>query len=94
MDEEIKQRILNKAIWTRGLFMLLFVLLSGVARLVIGVVAVFQFFSVLFTGAANARLLRLGQSLSVYIYQITLFLTFNSEWKPFPFGDWPESTVR
>jgi hypothetical protein len=94
MDQELKQKILNKATWTRGLFMLLFVLLSGVARLVIAVVVLFQFVSVLFTGSANAQLLGFGQSLSTYVYQITLFLTFNSERRPFPFGAWPDGTGR
>ena len=51
----------------------------------------FQFISVLFaTGNTNAQLLILGQNLSTTIYQISLFLTFNSEWRPFPFGARPD----
>ena len=94
MNDDIKQKILDKNTWLRGLFMLLFILISGVARFVIAVVVLFQFFSVLFTGNTNAQLLTLGQNLSTYIYQITLFLTFNSEWRPFPFGDWPDGPSR
>ncbi len=94
MNDEIKQKILDKNTWLRGLYMLLFVLISGVARFVIAVVVLFQFFSVLFTGNTNAQLLTLGQNLSTYIYQITLFLTFNSEWRPFPFGSWPDGAPR
>jgi hypothetical protein len=45
---------------------------------------------VLFTGDTNERLLTLGQNLSTYVYQITLFLTFNSDEHPYPFGDWPD----
>ncbi len=90
MNDEITQKLLNKETWLRGLFMLLFVFISGVARFVIAVVVLFQFFSVLFTGKTNVQLLLLGQNLSTYIYQITLFLTFNSEWRPFPFGAWPD----
>lgn len=92
MNDEITQKLLNKETWLRGLFMLLFVFISGVARFVIAVVVLFQFFSVLFTGKTNVQLLLLGQNLSTYIYQITLFLTFNSEWRPFPFGAWPDGT--
>lgn len=92
MNHEITQKLLNKETWLRGLFMLLFVFISGVARFVIAVVVLFQFFSVLFTGKTNEQLLLLGQNLSTYIYQITLFLTFNSEWRPFPFGAWPDGT--
>ena len=37
----------------------------------------------------NDRLLRFGGELSDFLYQIFLYLTFNSEEKPFPFADWP-----
>ncbi len=94
MNDEIKQKILDKNTWLRGLYMLLFILISGVARFVIAVVVLFQFVSVLLTGNANAQLLTLGQNLSTYIYQITLFLTFNSESRPFPFGAWPDGAPR
>ncbi len=94
MNDEIKQKILDTNTWLRGLFMLLFFLIAGVARFVIAVVVLFQFLSVLFTGNTNAQLLTLGQSLSTYIYQITLFLTFNSEQRPFPFGSWPDGPPR
>ena len=94
MDNEIKNSVTNRETWMRGLFILLFFLISGVARLVIVLVVLIQFLSVLFTGSANAQLLSFGQSLSTYVYQITLYLTFNSEWRPFPFGEWPESRVQ
>ena len=68
MNDEITQKLLNKETWLRGLFMLLFVFISGVARFVIAVVVLFQFFSVLFTGKTNVQLLLLGQNLSTYIY--------------------------
>jgi len=76
-------------IWQRGLYMLLFAFLLGVAKFVVFTVVILQFLFVLFTGAPNAQLLVLGQSLSTYIYQIILFLTFNSEEHPYPFSDWP-----
>jgi len=76
-------------IWQRGLYMLLFAFLLGVAKFVVFAVVVLQFLFVLFNGAPNAQLLALGQSLSSYIYQIILFLTFNSEAHPYPLSDWP-----
>ncbi|MEN8213105.1 MAG: DUF4389 domain-containing protein [Pseudomonadota bacterium] len=90
----MKQNLVNSGTWLRGLFMLLFLLIAGVARFIIAVVALFQFFSLLFTGKTNAQLLTLGQNLSTYIYQITLFLTFNSEQRPFPFDGWPDGPPR
>jgi len=76
-------------IWQRGLYMLLFAFLLGVAKFVVFTVVILQFLIVLLTEAPNAQLLQLGESLSAYIYQIMLFLTFNSEKRPYPFSDWP-----
>lgn len=70
--------------------MLIFVFCLGVAKFVAFVVIVFQFFSVLFTGTPNPKLRAFGQSLSTYIYQGMLFLTFNSETHPYPMSEWPE----
>lgn len=92
MDEELKQRLQEKSTWERALYMLLFALIFGILEIIIAAVVVFQFFLTLFTGSCNQRLVSLGQGLSTYLYQITLFLTFNSNERPYPFGDWPEGT--
>ena len=70
--------------------MVLFWLLYSLAALVLGAVAIFQFGAVLLTGEPNAQLLRFGEQLSLYLYQIFLFETFNREDRPFPFGPWPD----
>ena len=76
--------------WLRGLFMLLFGFIAGVARFLITIIAVFQFFCLLATGRANPALKTFGQSLNNYIYQINQFLTLNSDKYPFPLSSWPE----
>jgi hypothetical protein len=45
---------------------------------------------VLAKGRDNANLRKLGNALGQWIYQGILFLTFNSEAKPFPFDEWPD----
>jgi len=90
MDEELKANLSKKSTWTRGLYMLLFAVFYSVAEVVIGAVVIFQFLFALFTGKTNARLVILGRSLSIYVYEVLLYLTFNSEDKPYPFGDWPQ----
>lgn len=87
---ELEKRCEDRTIWIRGLYMILFAFLQGVAKFVLYVVAVIQFLSVLLTGGSNARLLSFGQGLSLYSYQIFLFLTFNSEMLPYPFSPWPD----
>lgn len=90
MDEDFKQHLQKKSTWVRALYMIMFAIIFGLLEVVIATIVVFQFFLSLFTGSTNERLVKLGQSLSTYLYQITLFLTFNSNYYPYPFGTWPK----
>ena len=84
-----KISLLNSNTCIRGAYMLLFGLLLVAARLVISIVVVVQFLFVLLVGADNQNLRNLGQGLGKWVYQTLMFLTFNSEDKPFPFDEWP-----
>lgn len=90
MDDKTKATLTNLDTWKRGLFMVVFAIISGVAKLIVTLVAVFQFVTVLFKGQTNDSVIPFGQNLSTYIYQITLFLTFNTDDMPFPFMDFPD----
>jgi len=90
MEKDIKDNLTRQSSWMRALYMVLFAIFYSIAEIVIVVVVVFQFFALLIMGKTNARLLKLGQSLSTYIYQVMLYLTFNSEYHPYPFGAWPK----
>ena len=86
----VKNNLRRQSTWLRLFFMLVVILLYWVARLVVGMVVLLQFFWVLFTGETNKSLERLGQSLATYTYQIIRYLTYNTEARPFPFDlDWP-----
>ena len=89
MTDELKEHVKDSSVWVRLLFMLLFSVLYWAAEMVLAVVVLFQFFSVLFTGKKNSQVLALGAQLSTYAYQVFRYLTYNSEEKPFPLGDWP-----
>ncbi len=86
---ELTQNLKRGHTWVRGLYMLLFAVIYSVAEVVLVVLAVFQFISRLITNRVNERLLKLGQQLSTYLYQLLLFFTFNSEEHPYPFTAWP-----
>lgn len=90
MNEKTKATLTNVDTWKRGLFMVVFAIISGVAKLIVTLVAVFQFVTLLFKGQANAAVIPLGQNLSTYLYQITLFLTFKTDEMPFPFLAFPD----
>ena len=89
MDNEIKSSLTATDTWMRGLYMLLFTVIYSVTEFVLGLIVVFQFIHVLFSRDTNERLLDFSSDLSVYIYQILQFLTFNSDAKPYPFAVWP-----
>ena len=94
MSQELKEHLKERKTWLRGLYMLLFIIFYGVAEIVIGAVVLFQFLMALFTGRTNERLVKLGQSLGTYVYQILQFLTFNSDYHPYPFGAWPKGPPK
>lgn len=93
MDEELKKHIREPKTWLRGFYILLFLVFYSVAKIVIFAIIIFQFILTVFTGKTNARLVQLGLSLSTYSYQILTFLTFNTDYHPYPFGAWPSGTT-
>ena len=89
---KLEKNLKSRTTWFRLIFMCIFCLLIGLASLVGSFVVVLGFLWVLFTGEVNRELQKTGQSLASYIYQIVRYLTFNSENKPFPFGEgWPST---
>lgn len=81
----------SKSTWLRLFFMFVVILLYSVSRVVVSAVVMLQFFWLLFTGETNKKLQNFGQALATYTYQIILYLTFNTEERPFPFDiDWPD----
>lgn len=86
-----KDRLLSVDHWLRFAFMMLFVLILGVVSyLIIGLV-ILQFLWALIAGEGNDKLRDFGSSVSRFILQVLRFLTYNTDTKPFPFADWPES---
>ena len=89
MSDEIKENLKQQSTWLRGLYMLMFALFYSIAEIVLFAVVFIQFLLVLFTGKTNPRLLKLGQEIATYVYQILQYLTFNSDYQSYPFGAWP-----
>jgi len=89
MGEEIRKNVTVEKTWVRAIFMMIFGLLYSLAEIVLIAVVVFQFLTVLFSGEKNKKLLKFGNELSIYIFQILQYLTYNSDEKAFPLSDWP-----
>ncbi|WOX06325.1 DUF4389 domain-containing protein [Microbulbifer pacificus] len=90
-NEELKKNLTSTNQWLRLIYMVLFAVLLEVAGFVMLAVVIAQFLFAIFTGGANDNLRRLGDQISTYIYQSLQFLIYNTEEKPFPFSEWPES---
>lgn len=89
MSDDLKQNLRRGSTWERLLFVILFVFIYSVAEVVLAAVVVVQFVFVLVTARPSENLLRFGDSLSRFIYEVLRFFTFTSNDKPFPFAAWP-----
>jgi len=86
-DTPIEEHIKSRSTWLRLLFMVVLYMLATVASFVGSFVVILGFLWVLFTGETNQQLKQAGQVIANYIYDVIRYLTFNSDDKPFPFGD-------
>jgi len=84
-----KMSLTNSETWVRLAYMVLFAVLLMAARAIVSIVVLVQFVFVLVFGKDNENLRNLGQGLGKWVYQTIMFLTFNSNSKPFPFDEWP-----
>ena len=94
MDRKLSENLTDREHWLRLLIMLIFVLIYGVAELVVAAVILFQVGSMLITGGRNGRADDLGQRLATYVYEVIRFLTYTSDERPFPFGPWPDGPPK
>ncbi len=90
MEQQTKDNLTNRSTWMRLVYMILFAVIFYIVALVIAVVAVVQFLSRLLTGKVNQQLQALGQGVGIYVNEITQFLTYHTDDKPYPFAPWPK----
>ncbi|MDQ7090887.1 MAG: DUF4389 domain-containing protein [Methylococcales bacterium] len=88
MKEQINDNLKKLSTWKRIFFMAIFSVIIGLVRILLWAIIFLQVASTLFTGHVNKNILTFGQGLSAYLYHILLFLTFNTDTRPFPFSDW------
>jgi hypothetical protein len=75
------------------LYLILFYLIYRITDLVLLVVMLMQIGLNIFSGEPSESVKLFGKSLGAYLQQISEFLSYASEEKPFPFSDWPEVSV-
>jgi hypothetical protein len=90
---ELKNKIMNSKHWMRLLLMvLMYTILFSLVQFITTISLLVQWVLVLFAGEPNARLRHFTKGLNRYTYEIMEFINFNSETRPFPLSDWPESS--
>lgn len=90
LSDTLKNRVSDPYVVRRAGYMLLFIILFGaVVEGLLAAVILVQFIHLLLTGKRNRPLLWLGRLLSEYTYGVLRYLTFATDDKPFPFGEWP-----
>ena len=90
MKKELRENLIDEGIWMRGIFMVLFFIAYNIAEFLILVTALFQFVSILVSGRLNETMLRFGNNLSYFSLETFKYMTFNTNFRPFPFSPWPD----
>lgn len=90
-ETTMKERLKDESFWLRLPIMLLFFFAWRLAELLLLGVILVQLFFRLFTGEPQPNLLQFSSQLTRFNYQVFRYLTFNSETKPFPFSNWPNT---
>ncbi len=88
---DIKENAKNIDVWTRGLFIVIYAVIFYFLFALIWLVVIFQFLMKLITSELNEQLFNFCDSLTEYVSQILLYITFKSEERPFPFSPWPKA---
>ncbi|MES2334133.1 MAG: DUF4389 domain-containing protein [Pseudomonadota bacterium] len=74
------------SIWMRGLMMLIFAILIGLAQTVLGALTIVQFVLMVFdNGKPNAQIASFGKTLGGWLAKAAAFQTAQTEAKPWPF---------
>ncbi len=87
--ESVKEHAKDKDTWIRGLFIIIFGVILYFVFGIIWLLVVFQFITKVITGDLNKQLRDFSHGLTQYALQILLYITFQSEERPFPFSPWP-----
>ncbi len=88
-EEDIKKYVKDKDTWLRFVYLVVFFVAFYLSILLTFATSIFQFLAKLFGGQSFAGLAEFGDNMASYQAQVTRFLTFASDEKPFPFAPFP-----
>ena len=88
-EEDLKKNVRDKDTWMRFVYLVMFGLIFYVLVGVTFVVSILQFFAKLLSGSTFTGLVEMGEVVAAYLGQVTRYVTFASDDKPFPFAPLP-----
>jgi Domain of unknown function (DUF4389) len=91
-EEELKRNVKDKDTWLRFVYLVIFGVAFYLTVLIAFPISIFQFLAKLFSGSAFAGLSEFGDNLASYQSQVTRYMTFATDEKPFPFAPFPART--
>ncbi|WP_298494004.1 DUF4389 domain-containing protein [uncultured Maritimibacter sp.] len=75
-------------VWMRGLWMVMFIIMMWVGRMLVLVAGVVQFLWLLFSGEKNRHVAEFGEDLADWMARATLYVAASTNDRPFPFDRW------
>ncbi len=88
-EADLKKNVKDKDTWLRFVYLVVFGVAFYLSVLLTLATSIFQFLAKLFSGSSFVGLAEFGDNLATYQAQVTRFLTFSSDEKPFPFAPFP-----
>ena len=90
MMNEFETNERQRAGIARALYTILFLIIIRLISTVLFVIAITQYIYSWLTGEPNEKILYFTQGLGEYSKQLVSYVGFNTDEKPWPFGEWPE----
>jgi hypothetical protein len=93
-QDELKKHVSDKDTWLRFVYIVVLWVAFYLTALIAFAITVFQFLAKLFSGAAYIGLKSFGANIALYQAQITRFVTYATDEKPFPFAPFPGQITK
>jgi hypothetical protein len=93
-EEDLKNHVKDKDTWLRFIYLVVISIAFYLSIMLTFATAIFQFLARLFSGSSFTGMAEFGENLSIYHRQVTRFLTFASDERPFPFAPFPSTRIE
>ena len=89
-EDDLKKNVKDRDTWMRFAYLVVFGVAFYLSITLTFATSIFQFLAKLFSGTPFAGLSEFGENLATYQADVTRYLTFASDEKPFPFAPFPQ----